>query len=146
MTVEFFDNTDDMFAAISRGVEQAKARATPAQNAITYGDYWMRAWEDILIFGYIYTREEMDAAEVKLGATQEELEYEHQVYDRSYADGFRFGRAYSVIEPDGELGDTHVSDMVKITKEEFESAKSLNWDFEQVVDTDWFINYVVGGI
>jgi len=143
VTVESFDNFDDMMAAISRGVEQAKSRATIAQNAITYGDYWMRIWEDFLICGYIYTKEEMDAIEVKLGASQEELEYEHRVYDASYKDGFRFGRAYSQIEPDGELGDTHVSDMTKITKEEFESAKILNWDLDDIVNTDWFINYVV---
>lgn len=143
MTVQFFDNTDDMFDAIRRGVEQAKARATPEQNTITYGDYWMRMWEDILIFGYIHTREELDAAEVKLGATQEELEYEHRVYDASYNDGFRFGTAYSAIEPNGELGDTHVSDMTKITKEEFESAKLLDWDLDMVINTDWFTKYIL---
>jgi hypothetical protein len=143
MNVQFFDNLDDMFDALDRGIEQAQLRATPEQTAITYGDYWMRAWEDILIFGYIYTKEEFRAAEVELGASEEELEWERKVYDNSYNNGFRFGRAYSVLEPNGELGDTHVSDMTKITKEEFESARSLGWDFEKIVDnTDWFINYV----
>ena len=132
MTVEFFDNTEDMFAAIRRNVESAKSAATPEQNAITYGDHWVRSYEDFLIFGYIYTKEEMDAAETALGASQEELEYEHRVYDRSYRDGFRFGKAYSIVEPDGELGDTHVCEMVRITTEEFNAAKSLNWSWDAI--------------
>jgi hypothetical protein len=144
MTVQFFDNDEDMYAAIKRGIDAAQARATSKQTQITYGDYWMRRWEDFLIFGYIYHREEMDAAEVKLGASQEELEYEHEMYDNSYKNGFRFGRAYSVIEPDGELGDTHVSEMTKITKEEFEAAKTLGWNLEKIGNfTDKFVNVIL---
>jgi hypothetical protein len=144
MTIEFFDSHEEMLDRIAQGVEAAKSRATPRQNAITYGDYWMRAWDDIMIFGYIYTKEEMDAIEIKLGASQEELEYEHRVYDRSYRDGFRFGKAYSVIEPNGELGDTHVCDMIKITKEEFYAAKALNWSQTEIANfTDKVVDLLV---
>ena len=136
--IQFFDNTDDMFDAISRGVESAKARATEKQNAITYGDYWMRMWEGFLIFGYIQTREELDAEERRLGASEEELESEHEAMDYSYSNGFRFGRAYSIIESEGELGDTHVSDMIPITKEEFEQAKECFWSLEAVQQLPWF--------
>jgi hypothetical protein len=140
MPVEFFDSADDMFAAIARGVEQAKQRATPEQNAITYGDYWMRAWEDFLIFGYIDHPEALRASTLELGASEDEIEYEERVLKESYDNGFRFGKAYSVIEPDGELGDTHVSDMIKITKGQFEAAKALNWSWAEIADFNHRIN------
>ena len=135
-----------MFESIHKGVEAAKNRATPKQNAITYGDYWMRSWEDFLIFGYIYTREEMDSEERRLGASEEEIEWEHQTYDDSYNNGFRFGRAYSVIEPEGELGDTHVCDMIPITKEEFEQSKDLHWIPEKISELPWFNVKLLGRI
>lgn len=141
VVVQSFDNFDDMMNAISKGVESAKARMTPEQEAITYGDYWMRVWEGIPIFGYIIPRDELEASERELGATDEEIEYENDVLDASYANGFRFGRAYSVMEPDGELGDTHVIDMIPITKEQFEEAKSLGWG-EGLDNIEWYHNII----
>ena len=43
--------------------------------------------------------------------------------------GYRFGRAYSVIVPDGEFGSTHVSEMVPLRKEEFEDARKAGWSW-----------------
>lgn len=140
MTFQSFDSTEEMFASIRRGILTAKDRATPEQNAITYGDYWMRIWEDFLIFGYIDQPEDLDAAERLLGASEDELAWEHETSSQAYNNGFRFGKAYSVIVPEGELGDTHVSEMTKITKEEFEEAKSLNWG-EDILDLPWFAKY-----
>ena len=48
----------------------------------------------------------------------------HDAYHR----GYRFGRAYSPIVPDGELGDTHISEMVPISPEEFRSLKERDFD------------------
>jgi len=138
MTIQFFDNTDDMFTAIRRGVEAAKARATPRQNAITYGDYWLRVVDDFVICGRITPQEELWATEAELGASAEEIESEKEMQEASYADGFRFGRAYSIVCPEGELGDTHVSDMVPITEEEFNQSKGLNWIPEKIVELPWF--------
>lgn len=143
MNVQFFDNTQDMFDAIQRGVEQAQARTTPKQSAITYGDYWMRFWdtgygETLLIFGHITPFEEMMQTERDLGADDEELAYERDMMKTSYERGFRFGRAFSVVEPDGELGETHVSDMIPLSKEEFDEARLLRWIPEEVKKLPWF--------
>ena len=138
MSVQFFDDTDEMFAAINRGVEAAKKRATAKQNAISYGDYWLRAYEDILIFGHITPEKDLWAAEVELGASEEEIEGERAMMAASYADGFRFGRAYSIVCPEGELGDTHVCDMIPITEEEFEESKDLHWIPEEIDKLPWF--------
>jgi hypothetical protein len=135
---QVFDDVDEMFEAIGKGVDAAKARATPKQNAITYGDYWVRVWEDILIAGHITPQEELWATEAELGASEEELEWEMASMKANYDNGFRFGRAYSVIEPNGELGDTHVSEMVPITEEEFKQLKGLHWIFEEAMKLPWF--------
>lgn len=42
-------------------------------------------------------------------------------------DGYAFGKCYSVVVPDGELGDSHISVLVPITREEFELARSRGW-------------------
>jgi len=133
-----FDDVDEMFAAISRGVEAAKYRATPRQNSITYGDYWLRVFEDFLIFGHITPEAELWATEAELGASEEELEWEMASMKANYDNGFRFGRAYSIVEPDGELGDTHVCDMVPITEEEFNQSKDLHWNLEDIRNLPWF--------
>lgn len=131
MPVYSFDNLDDLFAAISKGTEDAKSRATPEQNAITYGDYWMRNWDSgyeiIQIFGYIMTRPEIYNSPAYDDVPIEEIEWEMKSAEENYNNGYRFGRAYSIVEPKGELGDTHVSEMTKITKEQFELAKENNW-------------------
>lgn len=136
--IQAFDNLDDMFAAIDAGVQRAKTMILPRQARIQQGDYWMRIWEDLLIFGYIHTTEELDAEERRLGASEEEIEEQHRVMAASYENGFRFGTAYSVVEARGELGDTHVATMVPLTKEEFEEAKSFNWEPDVIIRLPWF--------
>ena len=138
MPVQVFDNIDDMFAAIEEGVVVAEKRATPKQWKIAYGDYWMRAHEDILIFGHIYTEDTLWSTERELGATEKELQEEKETMDNSYARGFRFGKAWSIACPEGELGDTHICDMIPITKEEFDQSKGLNWIPEDIRNLSWF--------
>jgi hypothetical protein len=143
MHVQSFDSFEDLQKTLNAQIEKAKTWILPRQAAITFGDHWMRIWdsgygEKFLICGYIHTVEELDREERRLGASEEEILEEHETMEYSYNNGFRFGTAYSVIEPRGELGDTHVSQMVPITKEEFEDAKLLRWDLELVADLPWF--------
>lgn len=138
MTIQMFDDFDAMFDAIDKGVEKAQAMTLPVQERITYGDYWMRYWEDFLIFGYIHTSEEVEAKERELGADDAEILYERRMMLSSYNRGFRFGTAYSTLCPEGELGDTHVASMVPLTREEFEQARELGWNTEEIIQTDWF--------
>jgi len=138
--VENYDSFDSMMDAIGQQVERAKSWIRPRQAAITYGDYWMSPRPDlgIIIFGRITPRDEMDATERRLGASEEEIEEEHRVYDASYESGFRFGMAYSSWEARGELGDTHVSTMLPITEEEFLQAQDALWSPEVVAEMPWF--------
>lgn len=133
MTFIPFDDFDEMIAALKRGTDRANQLATPEQKAITYGDYWMREWdtgygEVIQIFGYILTEEEIYSDPVYDGIDPEEIAWEKENMRANYENGYRFGRAYSVVCPEGELGDTHVYDMIKIDKETFEAAKENGWN------------------
>lgn len=141
-----FADLEEMFNAMERGTQAAIAAASPEQNAITYGDYFIRPYleYDLLIFGYIMTEEELYSSSAYEGVEQAEIDYEKSSAKRNYDRGYRFGRAYSVAVVDGELGDTHVSTMIPITKENFEAAKAVNWDADEIAQQGWFQKLVVG--
>lgn len=134
MTFESFESFDEMITTMHQREDAAMASLLPVQRALLpmRAFYWMRPAPeyDCVIFGY-YNLDDMIALEKSL-TPQEELAYfstwvsdcEHKNLVR----GYKSGRAYSVIEPTGELGDTHVANMWPITRESFEQARDLGWD------------------
>lgn len=122
MTFVPYDNMDDAFEDMRRNEEAANAATHPCQTAITYGDYWMRPYQEgddfILIFGRVHTIEEL--------LQVEDDETMPGIYER-YKRGYRFGMAWSQWEPRGEFGDTHVSQMIPISKELFEIGQDRDW-------------------
>lgn len=132
MDFQAFDSVEAMFAEIGKREERLNASVIPIQRAVTYGSYWLRVWEDIPIFGYVFTRDELEASERNLGSEGEELAMTMERMDSSYQRGYRFGRAYSVIEPDGELGDTHIASMAgPLTPSEFRIAQDGRWSQDE---------------
>ena len=131
MSFQLFNSFDDAMASMRKAEEEANKRVTPEQADIGYGDYWMRVWqgfgETVKVYGYIQTLEESLAQEKECGADEEELRMTEDMLTDSYIRGYRFGYAYSAIEPEGELGSTHISQMIKISKEDFEAAKERGW-------------------
>lgn len=126
ITFQGFDSIEEMFASIRAGVARAKAAATPEQHAIKDG-YYFRVAHDILIYGEIWTLEQVIAREIELGADEDEAASTRMMFTESYADGFRMTRSYSVVESEGELGDVHVLNMTPITEAEFQHAKANGW-------------------
>lgn len=55
----------------------------------------------------------------------------------SHGRGYRFGTAYSVVTPEGELGSTHVHDLWPISAGEFAEAREDDWSLEKVRDRPW---------
>lgn len=143
-----YDDFDEMFADMRRAEEVAIANILPFQREIVYGSYWMRYWPqgDLLIFGYVYTLEENWDSCINAGGDKEECAYERDHELDSYSRGYRFGRAYSVVEPTGELGSTHISEMIPITKEQFEEAKALNWSADDIAHLNWFQDAIVKAV
>jgi hypothetical protein len=140
--VQTYDTFEDMLAHIDQQVEAAKANTLPRQNEITYGDYWMGEWQGILIFGKIMTLAELEAGYDQYDSSPEEIQHEREATESAYNDGFRFGTAYSQVVPEGELGDTHVSTMVPITADEFESAQKLFWSPDTISREPWFADAI----
>jgi hypothetical protein len=131
--VEGFDSMEEMWARMRTAEEQANARATPEQLAIDYGDYWISAFDDFLIFGRVMTLDELDAESRRLSNDKDEIKSEHDMIVSAHARGYRFGWAYSIVEERGELGSTHISRMLSITAEMFEAAKGHGWDVRELL-------------
>lgn len=95
---------------------------------VAFGEYFYRQYGLLGIYGKVMTKEEFSAGERSCGASREEIEYEWQTLLRGYRRGFRYGWHYSVNEPTGELGSTHITDITRtITQEEFERARIRGW-------------------
>lgn len=132
MYFEAFGSVEEAFARLREQEAEANKRTSPEQAAITYGDHFVRLWDTwgsgvLTIYGYIPTKEQISADEKSLGASDGELAARLTQLDASYAHGRRYSWCYSVAEPDGEPGFTHVSTMTKISGEEFETAKARGW-------------------
>lgn len=131
--VQSFDSLEEMFQYMARNEMIANARATQAQKAITYGDYWHRYDRNfrVHIYGYVIPLLEMEADERSLGADDAEWDYERRMTEDAHSRGYRFSRAFSVIEPEGELGLVHIVAIdEKITEAEFQAAKDRAWQPE----------------
>ena len=48
----------------------------------------------------------------------------------AHARGYMYGKAYSVVEPDGEWGSTHRVSMQKVSKQTFDRMRELGWTLE----------------
>jgi hypothetical protein len=120
MTFIPIDDFDAFFEKLHADEKMAMANLMPIQREITYGSYWIRPMPELecFIFGRVYTEEE-----VARGEEPETIENMRESHGR----GYRFGMCHSVIEPRGELGDTHVSHCFPITKEEFDQAQEQDW-------------------
>lgn len=127
---ESFDSFDDMLSAMKEAENEANSRSESWQKEVTYGDYFIRMWGGLTIYGHILTKEEFVKGESALGADKAEIDFEWSMIENSYRRGYRYGWCYSQMEPQGEPGSTHISAMDrKISKEEFEEAKKLGWPF-----------------
>lgn len=145
MHIEPFDNIEEFFEKQRKAEKAAIANIKDFQKAITYGDYWMRYIPEyeLMIFGYIIPPEELYSSPAYASKeAQADIPYEKKMEQSAYERGYRFGRAYSVAEPDGELGSTHISTMAPLTKEEFETAKSVNWNMDEFIKTEAYRNAI----
>ena len=124
-----YDSMEEAFADMKRAEDQANANLSPWNRDVVWGSYYMRPAPEVpcIIFGYIYTEDECRDGELEAGADIEELEYTMRTMRSAYERGYRFGRHYSIVEPDGEIGSVHIANAWPISREEFEEAKSQDW-------------------
>lgn len=135
MTVYGFDSIDDALRFMGRATGRANRSLTPEQRSLTWGSYWVRFHAgELMIFGYVQTPDEVEAAErgcygdTLAEEEAAELRWAMKSVHERHGRGYLFGRCYSVVEPDGELGDTHRASAWPITAETFEAARVAGWD------------------
>ena len=140
-----FDSTEEMFDFMARKTDEANASLTDEQKSLTWGSYWFRPYEGIVIFGHVFTEDEFEQKERwsyhRGGPLDEEEEAEFayskaRVYD-AHERGYLFGEAFSVWEPRGELGDTHRANAWPILQWQFVSAQSAGWDHNEPTVRQW---------
>jgi len=123
----------------SRREKEANAQLMPEQiamrDSIDAHQYWihLRPGLEFPIFGDAWSlkvQAENDRQFYPSVMTKEEkAEYKdsRDAYADSRQRGYIFGRAYSVVEPRGELGSTHVAEMWPISEAAFDEATAANW-------------------
>jgi hypothetical protein len=125
MTAMGFGSMEEMLAYMEDQERRANKLVVEEQWAIKEGDHWCRPVPEMGIFefGIVLTMEES-----LQGEDEEDLDFIRANIQERNERGYRFSRAYSVMEPQGMLGDTHVLNMWPIKPEEFEAAKAGDWD------------------
>src|SRR5262245_24065865 len=125
-----FESLEEAFAFMDESEAEAMQRVLPEQRAITWGDHAVRVWAapmvgqpPLMIYGQIFTEDELVLNESDAGATADELIYELRVLRESHARGYRYGRWFSTVTPDGEYGEAHIADLWTLTEEEFHRAQ-----------------------
>ncbi len=138
--IKGFDSFEEMQEYMEESMAAADARVTPRQAEVGPGDHWFSPAPEFgcVVFGQVYTREELVA-----GMDPEEAA------DEEFVDGYLsgnmlFGRAFSVIEPQGELGSTHRSAVWPMTPAQFAEAMSVDWDHQRL--GRWFREALVQAV
>jgi hypothetical protein len=117
-----FDSSDEMFAYMDEQERIAIAGALPEQWLIDWGSWAVRMVEDLAIFGEIWDQEQV------LGPDpDEEAEEELRQIIDSHRRGYRYGKWYSEVEPEGEYGSAHVVSLWEISKDDFEVGRRNGW-------------------
>jgi len=118
--IESFDSMEDAFAAMEAHEVAANSTLSPGQIAlrddVENTRYWAQAVPDadLIIYGIA-----QPSFLVKRSADFD--------VDSNRARGYVTGTAYSAAVPDGEYGDTHVSQIVPVTPDVFRLAQEKGW-------------------
>ena len=125
--VTFYGSFEDMMEAESKARQQADTRVTPEQKKYRAGD--------IVVsdpgYGFPIFHEILDIEKLvrdnlrKYGDDyEEEGSYILDIYNEPHMKNYRFCRSYSVVVPEGELGDIHLSIAVgQVSREYFNRLK-----------------------
>lgn len=141
-----FDDFEQAAKHMQEAEAAANASSHPDQHAITYGNHWF-AWYDemqLAVFGEVFTQDEYLRRETAAGASAAEAKRSWKGVVDDHERGYRFGIAYSLVEPEGELGTTHVASMVPIDANQFLGAQEAEWDFARAMEVRdlWAVNII----
>jgi hypothetical protein len=130
-----FNSWEEMQAYLEANEAAANAHLVDTQKAITYGQLWVRFYDiadRVIIFGKVMELETVRAEEIRLGASAGEAAYTVKNVEERMARNYLFGRCWSVIEPDGELGDTHASQVWPCSPALYDEAHRVGWRIDDM--------------
>lgn len=117
MTVKYIDSMSELLAGL-HGRLAAGRKAAENHHVkmaeLRHGDCFVRTSLEAVIYGEVIEHTDFpeDADDIA----------------QARANGYVYGRCFSVLCPEGEFGDTHLTNVGrKISKEEFEAAKASGW-------------------
>lgn len=148
MVISVFSSMEDMLDQMAKDKEQADAQVQPFQAAMKPGDYFIRYVPSCsaVIFGEVLDPFAECEKELRNATTddmreelQAELDYEKEM--RAESPHYRFTRAFSTDCTEGEIGDTHASVMLPITRTVFESGRRLGWVITNINDSPDNLEY-----
>lgn len=132
--IEVFDSAEEMLRALRESREAADAHIRSWQREIRPGDKVLRmAPVDgslLVIYGEILDVVETERPHYDLSDPEARAEFEFVCaqFGPEWQASYRFGRFYSPLCPEGELGDIHLATITCIlTEDEFVEARVQHW-------------------
>jgi len=114
MHVKSFDNDEDLFNYLDdiskKGIAQYKDMPQFLLDGMQVGHFYMTSEQSLVIFGEII-----------------DSEYEEDRALMAANQHVRLVRAYSVVCPEGEMGNVRVMSLAPISKDDFQNAKDCDW-------------------
>lgn len=159
MGVESFGSFEEMQQFMAEREDEANADLRDVQIELRddteHTRYWVRPFPEgeCLIFGEAWSFkqscdvsasyvEDVPAAHGdKLPSVNDWADYRESLAEAVYEirthvstreRGYLRGKAYSILEPEGEYGDTHVASIMPISEQAFLEAKAAGWRAVQV--------------
>lgn len=139
--IRSFASFDQAIEYMQINEQEANAHLAPEQAALTWGSHFASfiPRDRLVIFGYCMTLDEATADEAdamrRTGddpdsqeEAAQELEYTRGMLAGAHLRGYLFGRAWSVVEPAGELGSTHRGNAWPISADLFHAAEAAGWE------------------
>jgi hypothetical protein len=130
VTIVDFSSPDDLLRAIDEARRNADSRVLDFQKNLKPGDLCVSYYAEECMFVFHEVRDPLDGIE-----EPEERDYLRESYADPNMRHYRFSRSYSVLCPEGELGDIHVSTVsLVIPVNVWEACKKSGWgDHDRVV-------------
>jgi hypothetical protein len=127
-SIQGFESLEEMQRYLLAEERSMIARTLPEQWNITWGARVVRNADGLPIFGHVFTEREFLGESITGDPAQdEETMAELDDLRDAHERGYRYGRWYSTVEPDGEYGSAHVVALWEITETDFERARAGGW-------------------
>lgn len=132
-----FDSPEQMQEYLASAAEQAHNSLHQAQRDITWGDHWVRFVDldsspKIVEFGYVFTERTALIQAMQGDLALDECADSVLQVQRSHRNNYLFGRAFSVLGPDGEIGVTHRAHVWPIEERLFHMAQDADWNIDRL--------------